>query len=138
MPYVVPSMPLKCNVWHNYDPAVSAYGAPDIVGVKCNLTPGKRSFLLYGIPVTIINSQLFYTFGVEMLFASLADIRPPDDTAWMDYIECPDGSGRFYGVFYVDDIGKGFANEHRFAFCHRVAMATVFVDATIPVPVPLP
>jgi hypothetical protein len=32
-----------------------------------------------------------------------------------DDVEVPAGSGRFYEVEFVDDVGKGFANEYRVA-----------------------
>jgi len=32
-----------------------------------------------------------------------------------DVVEVPTGSGRSYIVLRVDDYGKGFTNEHRFA-----------------------
>lgn len=45
-----------------------------------------------------------------------------------DLIECPQGSGRFYEVLFVDDVGKGFANEHRIALVSKV----------LPWPIPTP
>jgi hypothetical protein len=48
----------------------------------------------------------------------------PKKTAIMDrqgpgsathFVEAPKGTGRWYEVIMVDDIGKGFPNEHRYA-----------------------
>jgi hypothetical protein len=56
-------------------------------------------------------------FLMTLLLPALTDIRvamqstPPP----MDVLEVPSGSGRWYGVLAVEDIGKGFANEHRCA-----------------------
>jgi hypothetical protein len=30
-------------------------------------------------------------------------------------VEVPSGSGRYYVVVAVDDVGRGFLNEHRYA-----------------------
>ncbi len=40
-------------------------------------------------------------------------------TANSDYVVAPAGSGRVYVVCSVDDIGKGFANEHRCAILSK-------------------
>lgn len=57
-----------------------------------------------------------------------------------DLVEVPAGSGRIYLVTSVDDIGKGFANEHR---CAMLAKAYEDVGGTgtfpgILWPVPMP
>jgi len=36
-----------------------------------------------------------------------------------DWVEAPQGSGRLYRVIWVDDIARGFANEHRFAILFK-------------------
>jgi hypothetical protein len=53
--------------------------------------------------------------GMTLMVPALTDIRGPQDTVSFDMVECPLGSGRWYRVCAVDDIGKGFANEHRAA-----------------------
>jgi hypothetical protein len=131
-------MPLKFNCWHDFD-ASQNYSSPDLADIQCNLTPGRRImqqgtevgfFLTYGQA---------YTFQMEMLIPKLTDIRCQSlDQANPDLIECPAGSGRMYAVAYVDDIGKGFANEHRLVMMNRMLSDVGFNDATIPVPVPLP
>jgi hypothetical protein len=141
MPYVIPAMPLVLNVWHQWDPT-SVYAAPDVIKVPCNLSPGKRTFLApFDSPFLgdIFNAWV-YAFPMEVLLPKLQDIRAPDLNGTLpDCLEIPGGSGRLYFVSYVDDIGKGFANEHRFAIAYRAALELEFADAVvIPVPIPLP
>jgi hypothetical protein len=47
---------------------------------------------------------------------SLTDIRSDLQSGNGDLVEVPAGSGRFYHCIQVDDFGKGFGNEHRWAF----------------------
>lgn len=79
----------------------------------CQLTFGHRvnvaasgGTTFQGIPV----------HAMSLLLNPLADIRGPQDSVSSDLVEVPAGSGRLYWVIGVDDIGKGFANEHRFAY----------------------
>jgi len=134
MPYVVPAMPLLVHVWHAYDPAVSAYGSPDILSVHANLSPGKRTFQA----IDIVPSSPVTGFAMELLVPALTDIRAASDVALADLIECPKASQRFYLVRYVDDIGKGFANEHRFVLMVMFDKQVDFTDANLPFPVPMP
>ena len=137
MAYVVPAMPLFTQVWHNYDPAVSAYASPD-ANTPCNLSPGKRTFNSFIAPATTFMSITCYPFPMELLVPALSDYRPTSAGVLPDVIECPKNSLRFYVVAYVDDIGKGFANEHRLVMMYRFLQDAVFIDGTFPVPVPLP
>ncbi len=45
-----------------------------------------------------------------------------------DLLEIPATSGRYYNVQFVDDLGKGFGTEHRFA--------ALFPAGSQPVPLP--
>jgi hypothetical protein len=67
------------------------------------------------------------TLTMNLLLPALVDIRGPQDTIGADQVEVPAGSGRWYSVVGVDDIGKGFANEHRSA-------ALVAIFGTWPAP----
>ena len=75
---------------------------------------------------------------MELLMPALTDIRAASDVALADIVECPKASGRFYLVRYVDDIGKGFGNEHRFALMIMFDKQVDFIDASFAFPVPLP
>lgn len=52
---------------------------------------------------------------MSLLLPLQTDIRGLQDTVSQDMVEVPAGSGRWYSVQIVDDIGKGYANEHRSA-----------------------
>jgi hypothetical protein len=53
---------------------------------------------------------------MSLLLPPLSDVRGPQDSSgFTDVVEVPAGSGRYYGVAAVDDIGKGYSNEHRTA-----------------------
>ena len=66
--------------------------------------------------------------GMWLLVPTGTDIRDFKTGGSGDTVEVGAGTGRFYVVCWVDDIGGGFANEHRFA--ELVAVA--------PWPVPYP
>lgn len=101
MGYTVPPMPLTCNVWtHSSLPP----NPPRIAGLACNLAMGKR-----------ISGSVTSTIVPQLLVPALSDIRDGFNASGQDYVEVPAGSGRFYVVNEVDDMGKGFPNEHRFA-----------------------
>lgn len=52
---------------------------------------------------------------MNLLLPKGVDVRGPQDTVSFDMAEVPAGSGRWYRVVGVDDVGKGFTNEHRTA-----------------------
>lgn len=113
--YVIPQFPLTCNVWSW--PAVDNFptppsGAPRVVACPCQLTYGKRVNVgsTGGTDFAGVLLQ-----GISLLLPAKTDIRGPQDTVGVDAVEVPAGSGRFYQVIFVDDIAKGFANEHRTA-----------------------
>jgi hypothetical protein len=102
----------------------------------CNLAWGKR--------VAPPGGQ--YTGGsgigqvpMTLLLPAGTDIRDRSCNGQADMVEVPQGSGRWYYVLAVDDIGKGFANEHRGA---EIFKAYSQVDGTLwaglqwPTPIP--
>jgi len=114
--YQVPTFNLRCNIWTgpgpNQTPVIPPPGSPRVANVPCQLTYGRRVNTMStggtggaGVLVQTMNLQL----------PKLTDIRGIQDTIAVDIVECPAGSGRWYLVGFVDDIGKGFNNEHRTA-----------------------
>jgi hypothetical protein len=97
MAYRLPTFNLSCNIWHN--PAVPPAGAAD-VSPMANLTPGRR---------VTMPSEPIGSLPMQLLLPALTDVRI------QDIVECPAGTARWYEVLFVDDAGKGFANEHRIA-----------------------
>jgi len=70
------------------------------------------------------NSQNDYRWMMEILLPALTDVRPPCLNAGLNtFIECPLGARRFYRVLAVDDIAKGYPNEHRFCLVIPVTVA---------------
>lgn len=45
-------------------------------------------------------------------------IRGPESAGTEDYVEVPQGSGRYYVVYYSDVAGYGFENEHGVCCIH--------------------
>lgn len=116
MAFRLPTLNLTCNIYSGASPAGTwpgARGALRLSAVACQLTYGRR--------VNVASTGGTGTVGVplmamSLLLVKLTDIRGlQDDAASPDWVECPAGSGRFYVVAWVDDIGKGFSNEHRTA-----------------------
>lgn len=128
MAYVLPTFNLTCNVWHNISPA-SVYLIPDAT-FGCNLAPGKR---VMPAPADTTAQTL-----MVLLLPALSDVRANWNGVVADVVECPAGSLRFYQVHAVDDFGKGFGNEHRFALLAPIVQGVTFSTGLIPFPVPLP
>jgi hypothetical protein len=115
----VPAMPLVCNVWHapNAPPA-----APDIANLQCQLRgPAQHPSGLSSVFASVVATP-------ALLVTALTDIRDYANPNGTDTVECPAGSGRFYLIQMVEDVGKGFLNEHRFAALVKTGMW--------PVPIP--
>jgi hypothetical protein len=66
-----------------------------------------------------------------LLLPALTDIRATYTNGSFDVVDCPAGSGRIYAVVFVDDSGKGFANEHRVACLSQYNAAGLW-----PTPIP--
>lgn len=112
MGYRVPTFNLTCNIsappFAN-NPAIPAMPYR-LSGVACQLTHGRR------VNVRLLSSPLNFKYmgqGMSLLVAKGTDIRGPQDTTSLDMVEVPAGSGRWYFVDGVDDVGKGFTNEYR-------------------------
>jgi hypothetical protein len=76
---------------------------------------------------------------MTLLLPALTDIRYRANAPTNDILEIPSGSGRWYAAIAVDDLGKGFPNEHRGAVVMPVYEATdpaFFPGLFWPVPIP--
>jgi hypothetical protein len=119
MAFVVPQFPLAVAIWTGPGHA----GAPRLTTVG-NLAPGRRILMQWWDWTTVGSPAI----NITLLVPALTDIRGWNDPVSADVVEVPQGSGRFYIVDQVDDYGKGFANEHRFAI----------LEQTTPWPQPIP
>lgn len=102
----LPNFNLTCNVWTtpNAPPA-----APDFAAT-CQLR-------LQGTYSTIVPTPNNNWTQAVALFPAGTDLRTINVGAAADsVIEIPAGSGRFYYSVIVEDVAKGFANEHRAAY----------------------
>jgi len=75
---------------------------------------------------------------MQLLLPPLTDVRDRYNGGPYDVVEAPSGSGRWYCVLGVDDIGKGFANEHRCALVQKIAAninAVAFAGLNWPTPI---
>jgi hypothetical protein len=121
----VPAMPLSISIWRNQG-TLGLYTLPNLITV-CNLSPGRRVMANVGL------------MPMEFLFPKLTDVRAAWNSGTQDLLECPSGSKRFYDVEFVDDVGKGFANEYRIVFAQYYPNGnTTLVDGPFPAPIPLP
>lgn len=119
MPYIVPSFPLAVKVFTG--PLATRVFRFNTTG---NLAPGKRVFVQWWDWRTTGQPPLFLT----LLVPAGTDLRGWNDPAAADIVEVPAGTGRLYVVEVVDDFGRGFPNEHRFAY----------LSQTSPWPQPIP
>ena len=132
MSFTVPTFPLTCNVWDGPNPPVG----PPRLSPDCNLAIGRRIF-----PGQSGFDNFSATEGTpQLLVPALTDIRDAScvPAAGGDVIEVPAGTGRFYYVIYVDDVGKGFLNEHRLALLSKACSANFSHFAGVDWPVPIP
>ena len=114
MAFKLPSFNLLCNI---SQPDIA--GTPAIptlplriVNQACQLTYGRRVQVSSTGGTTQVG---VLTLTMNLLLPKLIDVRGPQDVVSADMVEVPAGSGRWYTVVGVDDIGKGFSNEHRTA-----------------------
>lgn len=133
MGFTLPTFNLRCNIYTG-PWATKALRIPD---QQCNLAWGKRGNVLF-----FVNTDLELgaaSPGMIILLPARTDIR-----CWLwygtdDLVECPSGSGRWYSVAAIDDIGKGFANEHRAAWLTQISQwldPTRYPGLDWPIPAP--
>lgn len=127
--FVIPSFPLTCTIY-TFDPAGGGSIAERLTS-GCNLAWGHR------VQVASTGGTVspgILTACMTLLLPTLTDIRGPAVYGAVDqgdYVEVPSGSGRLYLVNFVDDIGKGFTNEHRAAL---ISQSFTFGNWPSPIP----
>lgn len=132
MAFTLPVFDLTCNV----------YSGPWLgkllraAGVPCNLAWGRRVS-----PFLVLNEGQSPEFQgtMTLLLPALTDVRDGSGNGPVDILEVPAGSGRWYAAWSVDDIGKGFANEHRAVIIGKVYQQLNPIDfAGCAWPLPIP
>jgi len=123
MPFVLPTFNITCNI---YTWPFALGNVPRIADQPCQLRAPAANNGGFG------SGLLAVTQIIQLLLPPGTDIRD----SWSapinasDIVEVPAGSGCHYQVMWVNDIGKGFSNEHRYA--------TLAKTTAVPWPVPIP
>lgn len=120
MAFRLPTFNLRVNIWH---PGTPVTFPPDVEAFA-NLTPGRRTIQ---VPLGSSQTPVEVALLMESLLPALTDVRNPTVGPTYGHMEIPSGSGRMYFVLAVDDVAKGFPNEHRIA---------IVVMVTSPIPIP--
>lgn len=117
MAYRLPNFNLTSGI----GPNLQAY--PPRLTSLSNLAWGNRTSQTYTFGITNATTARML---MTLLLPKGTDIRGPANIGGVvDSVECPIGSGRYYFVLGVDDIGKGFPNEHRAAVLQLYLCPTV-------------
>lgn len=113
--FSLPNFNLDVSIWHW---PTNPVGNPPDLTVKGNLAYSKR--VQPGSTISATESGNHLAF---LLVPKGTDVRTETQTgpASPDRAEVPTGSGRYYYVFHVEDVGKGFLNEHRCAVIYQTA-----------------
>lgn len=134
MPFVQPQFNLQVGI---YRQGSSIFNCPDVVSAA-NLSPGR----VLGVALPEGLDVPIGVGGMWLRVPKGTDIRDIRANGKEDFVVCPAGTWRTYRVAWVDDIGGGFANEHRFAVIQPTGnwpVPFVACDASLqPFPVGLP
>jgi hypothetical protein len=134
MVYTLPTFNLSCNVF-SMGGGTWATRSLRIGLLPCNLAMGRR-VQQYSLGTANDSTN---AAAPSILVPPLSDVRDFSSGGQADMIECPAGSGRWYQVLGVDDIGKGFANEHRLVWAEKAFQQLDpgrFFGCQWPVPIP--
>lgn len=106
MAYRLPTFNLSVNIWRGTAPPPG----PPALTVSGSFTWYPR------YPINGASGSTNPQFTAAILrVPSHVDIRDGFGGGTFDLVEVPAGTGRLYQVNFVEDLGKGFANEHRVA-----------------------
>lgn len=132
MAFTLPDFNLFCNVYRGPWPTKVLA----IADLECNLAFSRRG----QIPTPFAADANEWSPIMSLLVPPGSDIRSLVCAAVQDLVECPSGSGRWYQVGGVDDIGKGFDNEHRCALLFQISEALIptgnYAGLLWPTPIP--
>src|ERR1044072_4476847 len=113
MAFVLPTFNLTCDIYtfpYNFT-------NPPRLTSPCQLRAPNMA------AVAMANGLLAVTQAIQLLLPPLTDIRDqycaPINAP--DCVVLPIGTTCRYQVMYVNDIGKGFPNEHRYATLAKIA-----------------
>lgn len=123
MAFILPTFNLTCGIW-TYGTPLSG---PARLEVECQLRAPTMSQVSSGAGTSP------FTYAITLLLPPGTDIRDHYSGAGSasDWVEVPLGSECWYQVLWVNDVGKGFPNEHRYA---SIAKTTIAGGWPIPIP----
>jgi len=127
MAFSVPQFPLTCDIY-NIDNSTTKTLR---LSSDCNLALGRRIDWVGGGAAF---DTSFAGFLANLLLPIGTDIRDQfcDPGVFGDIVEVPSGSGRWYYVNGVEDVGKGFDNEYRIALLYKIGHYAPWIDLGIP------
>lgn len=134
MAFQPPAFVLSVNLWRNAGVG-GLYVAPNLV-FNAALSCGRRvtEKNVTGATPSVASTQM-----VELLCPKGTDVRSTWNNVANDLVEVPAGSKRFYDIWWVDDVGKGFSNEYRLCtMLFRINSGGGGAAFGFPVPTPLP
>lgn len=115
--YTIPTFNLNVNIWRVGNDVQA--NAPDVTSVGCLVNGRSGGFPIpainFGTAASMLTEATKLGQFMSLLLPKLTDVRGTQGGAGNlgDAVEVPAGSGRFYLAQWVDDVGKGFQNEHR-------------------------
>lgn len=131
MAFTLPTFNLTCNI-HTVAGGVNVFR----LSSDCNLAMGRRTANPNG---TVEQDGGLFGLLPILLLPVGTDVRDSSCGGEMDIVEVPAGTGRWYQVIAVDDVGKGFPNEHRLATLGKTwGFAGNGSGLTLPWPTPIP
>lgn len=119
MAFGLPNFNLHVNIWYNQGNVNPPVGAPDATFM------GQLRALFTANGVAAISTHepfiiLCCPHGTNVVGpAGFGSFTAPHG----DIVEVPAGTGRYYRVFAVDDVARGFGNEYRFCVLRQNATA---------------
>lgn len=122
MPFNLPTFNLAVNLWRpDHTPGTD----PVDLTFMGNLNLGLRAYVQVD-PETILDGTSLYPaqfLMVYLLCPALTDIRGPGGNLAFpllgDYVQVGHALPTLYRTMMVEDVAKGFANEHRLAVLYR-------------------
>lgn len=120
MPFAAPNFPLAVNIWRSAA-GFPPVGAPSVVTTAVLFSPHVGNLFAFSGKTSS---------ALLVGFPKLTDVRGNAGNGLPDSIELPAGTGRFYQVIMVEDSGKGYLNEYRYARVNQGLVAGSWVYPT--------
>lgn len=132
MSFTIPDFNIQCDIYTG--PWI---GKTFRLTSDCNLAFGRRNMsFIIDIPVA---EAARASEIMCLLLPARTDVRSTLQSGMCDVIEIPRGTGRWYEVYAVDDMARGFDTEYRIAMVTQISEfldPLLFPGANWPVPMP--